>query len=101
MRMTKMRNGCSIALAALLVQATPGIAQEAWEVPRTSAGHPVLQGYWTSTTVVPFERPRELGERAFYTQEEAQARLKAALVTTETERGTTEDVHYQFEDYGL
>jgi hypothetical protein len=72
-----------------------------WNVPRTAAGHPDLQGHWTSATVVPLERPRELGDRAFYTQEEADKLLAEALVVEETEFGTQADVHYQLVDFGL
>lgn len=109
MRMNKFTTGCSIAAVTLLCAAPGQLSAQArsgaegWSVPRTSAGHPVLQGYWTNTTVVPFERPAELGEKAFYTQEEADALLRAALAASEeeTQPGTTEDVHYQFDDYGL
>ena len=35
----------------------PAGAQEAWVVPRTSEGHPDLQGNWTNATMTPIERP--------------------------------------------
>lgn len=38
---------------------------------RTSWGDPDLQGYWRHNTVMPFERPRELGTKRSYTEEEA------------------------------
>jgi hypothetical protein len=50
---------------------------------------------------VPLARPRELGDREFYTQEEAQKLLAEALVVEETEPGTAADVHYQLVDFGL
>jgi hypothetical protein len=37
----------------------------------TPWGHPDLQGIWNNQTPVPFERPKELGNKAFYTKEEA------------------------------
>jgi hypothetical protein len=37
----------------------------------TPWGHPDLQGVWNNQTPVPFERPKELGNKAFYTKEEA------------------------------
>jgi hypothetical protein len=40
-------------------------------VPRTPWGHPDLQGTWDYRTITPLERPRELGPREFYTEEEA------------------------------
>ena len=41
-----------------------------WEMPRLPNGHPDLQGYWTTQTFTPMERPDYLGDQAFYTEEE-------------------------------
>ena len=41
--------------------------------PRTPWGDPDLQGIWTGSTLTPLERPRDLGEKAFLTAEEAAA----------------------------
>src|SRR5688572_19200355 len=38
--------------------------------PRTPWGHPDLQGTWDYRTITPLERPRDLGTREFYTEEE-------------------------------
>ena len=48
-------------------------AQSKWSAPRTSDGHPDLQGIWTNATVTPFQRPKELGSKQFFTPEEAAA----------------------------
>jgi hypothetical protein len=45
----------------------------------TPWGHPDLQGVWNNQTPVPFERPKELGNKAFYTKEEA-AELERSYV---------------------
>lgn len=50
---------------------TQSAAPEAWTSPRTPDGQPDLQGLWTNETITPFERPRELGTKAFLTPEEA------------------------------
>src|SRR5690349_1398168 len=42
-------------------------------VPRTPDGKPDLQGVWDFKTITPLERPRELGDKAFFTAEEAAA----------------------------
>ena len=42
-----------------------------WTVPRTSDGRPDLQGYWTTQTFTPLERPDHLAEKEFFTEEEA------------------------------
>ena len=88
---------------ALAIAAAAGALQAAedWQLERTSAGHPVIQGYYTNSSIVPFERPAELGTKEFYTREELEARLARAAEPEETERGTAADVHYQFDDYGM
>jgi hypothetical protein len=40
-------------------------------VPRTPDGHPDLSGVWDYRTITPLERPKELGNKAFFTAEEA------------------------------
>src|SRR5262245_29088713 len=40
----------------------------AWTVPRTPDGRPDLQGIWTNATLTPLERPRQLGERRFFSE---------------------------------
>lgn len=47
-----------------------------YAVPRTSWGDPDLQGVWDYRTITPLERRPELGDRAFYTDEEV-AQLEA------------------------
>jgi hypothetical protein len=93
----------SALLLAMLAGSLTAQAAEEWELPRTSTGHPVLQGYWTNSTVVPLQRSVELGDQAFYTIEEAMAKQQAAIDTirAETVPGTTADIHYQMDDYAL
>ena len=63
------------ALVALLLSLpADGLAQsdeDTTAVPRTPWSHPDLQGIWDFRTLTPLERPRELGGRAFFTDEEA------------------------------
>ncbi|MBM62070.1 MAG: hypothetical protein CL484_03870 [Acidobacteria bacterium] len=49
-----------------------------WEMPRMPNGQPNLQGYWTTQTFTPMERPEYLGDQAFYSEEEW-AQLQAQL----------------------
>ncbi len=47
--------------------------------PRTAWGAPDLQGIWDYGTITPMTRPKELGDRAFLTEEEAAALEKRAV----------------------
>jgi hypothetical protein len=58
------------ATAQAPAQAVANAEQPAYTVPRTSWGDPDLQGVWDYRTITPFERRPELGDRAFYTEEE-------------------------------
>ena len=42
-------------------------------VPRTADGQPDLQGYWTTQTFTPLERPDRVADKEFFTEEEAAA----------------------------
>jgi hypothetical protein len=58
----------STAAQAQTAGAAPAAAT--YTVPRTSWGHPDLQGVWDYRTITPLERRPELGDREFYTEEE-------------------------------
>jgi hypothetical protein len=59
-----------LVLAALPLAAQAPSAKT-WPVPRTPDGKPDLQGVWTSATLTPLERPTDLGNKQFFTKEEA------------------------------
>jgi len=66
----------TLTLAGLLGAAGLTMAQEPR---RTVWGAPDLQGVWDFRTLTPLERPRDLGDKAFLTAEEAAEREQAAV----------------------
>jgi hypothetical protein len=70
-----------------------------WTVGRTAWGDPDLRGVWHLATYTPLQRPPELGEKAFYTEQEAVEVFKQRV-----ERDAEVDprtVHYDWKEYGM
>ena len=73
-----------VALAGVVAIAflagTPAAAQDPvhsaadagteWTMPRLPDGQPDMQGYWTTQTFTPLERPEHLGDKEYFTEEE-------------------------------
>ena len=60
--------------------------------PRLADGKPDLEGFWTNDTYTPLERPVELGDKEFFTYDEA-----VAFVKRQTERllaQPKDNIHY-------
>jgi hypothetical protein len=92
-------------LAAQAPVASPragAAARPPYTPPRTPDGRPDLQGFWTNSTYVPLERPRDV-TKEYYTPAEAEEAITraAAREAEQTEPGTTADVHYDFSQFGL
>ena len=66
------------ALAGALALPVAAMAQDQ-EAPRTAWGAPDLQGVWDFRTITPLQRPEDLGDKAFLTEEEAAERENAAI----------------------
>ena len=72
----------SLAMAIALAFSAGASAQE-FQIPRTEWGVPNLQGNWKNATVMPFERPWELGNKQAYTEAEALLLEQRAQQTVE------------------
>jgi hypothetical protein len=64
------------------------LAAQDWTVPRLADGHPDLEGIWTNKSVTPFERPVELGDKEFFTPDEAKAFMAKALERSDKDNRT-------------
>ena len=62
----------------------------AWTAPHTPDGQPDLQGIWTNATITPFERPKDLAGKEFFTEQEAAEYEKQMLQSgNRDQRGKT------------
>jgi hypothetical protein len=94
--------GAAVLVLVCQAPAAPVETAKAFTPARTPDGHPDLQGYYTNSTVTPLERPKDLGAKEFFTQEEAEAYAKKVLAQKEvTGPGTYADVHYDMSQFGL
>jgi len=66
-------------LGAALAQNPGGV----FTAPRTQWGAPDLQGNWKNATVMPFERPSDLGSKQAYTEDEARQLERSAQEAVE------------------
>jgi hypothetical protein len=79
---------CALAPLAGQVKPTPNRQASPTGTPTTPWGEPDLQGLWSNKTITPLERPRELGTKEFYTEQEIAERERLAIVrATDEARG--------------
>ena len=90
-----------LSLVAVALSCASLVSAQTSKATRTPDGHPDLQGYWTNQTITPLERPKELGAKEFFTQEEAAEYRKRALVPTPTAERSGTEAHYEFTQFGL
>jgi hypothetical protein len=55
--------------APVKANTTAAAKKKNWTLPRTPDGQPDLQGYWTSLSFTPMERPAKYAKREFLTDE--------------------------------
>src|SRR5947199_2829975 len=80
----------AVAGAMTLMSARAAGQGKTWAAPRTADGQPDLQGLWTNATITPFERPKDLAGKEFFTEEEAATYEKRVADTSNRDkRGDT------------
>src|SRR5262245_3011224 len=91
-RRSCMKRGFLSCLAMVLLSALTSTGQGVapasrnWKPPRTADGQPDLQGIWTNAMLTPLQRPAELGDKQFFTEQEAAAYEKQRIQQTDVDR---------------
>ena len=62
--------GLTVPLAGQPQSQDASNVDETWTLPRTADGSPDMQGFWTTQTFTPLERPEYLADKEFFTAEE-------------------------------
>jgi hypothetical protein len=65
---------------------------------RTIDGQPDLQGVWANSSNVPLERPKNLGAKEFFTEQELAENVKKGFTG---DRAVTVEAHYDLSQFGL
>ena len=91
-----------IAAAFVVTVSLWGQAAKTYTAPRAADGKPDLQGIWTNVTITPLERPRDLGDKTFFTEQEALQYEKQVREQNNADRrdgGAQADVNRAYNDF--
>src|SRR5579871_2028737 len=84
----------------------PGAPTKAWQAPRNPDGVADIQGFWNNSTLTPLERPKALGTKEFYTEEEfaeLSRRVREGKIGAEADLGAAAEqtLRYDLSLYGF
>jgi hypothetical protein len=74
------------------VAAKSGGRAKPWSPPRTADGRPNFEGDWVNNTFTPLERPDDLGDKAFFTPDEAKAYAERNIARQKAQ--SQDNIHY-------
>jgi hypothetical protein len=84
-------------VSAQALKPSPAAKNSTWVQGKTADGQPDFQGTWTNATLIPLERPKQLGAKEFYTAEERAAMDAKPLKPI----GSALEQHYDLAQFGL
>ena len=70
-RIAFLSGAAFLAVSASTASDAPAKQEKKWMPPKTAWGVPDLRGVWDFRTITPLERPRQLGEKTRFTDDEA------------------------------
>jgi len=96
-------SGCAVLLgASVAAQAPPSVFDTSYAPPRLESGKPDLQGLWSNALVTPLERPADLADKEFLTEQEAreyQAKRVAAVNRDSRPDDAAADILLAYNDF--
>jgi hypothetical protein len=82
-----MSRGFCLSIALTLFAAVSAVAQNTnWKPLRMPDGHPDLQGIWTNATLTPLQRPADLADKQFFSEQEAAAYERQRIQQNDVDR---------------
>jgi len=73
---------CGVLFSGLAAGQPPAALDSKYSPPRLASGKPDLQGLWSNALVTPLERPADLADKAFLTEDEAREYARKRVEAT-------------------
>ena len=92
----------ALSLVSIPAAGQSGKTGKNWGLPHTADGHPDFSGLWTNVTITPFERPRDLAGKEYFTEQEVADYEKLTVQQRNRDRrepGSNRDVASAYNDF--